>query len=152
MSNPAGLTDLTMPEKIERLFDLRISSSGAQITMQLGNERMNVDYEAWLKLRDSIEQLIVAECRKAEQKPVGDAIEIDVPLETMQFALSKVRAQPKTIARRLLIPEWQVNKWLDGTADKYDLNIYIWRLKVLASLTRRYNWMLFLMRPENLPK
>lgn len=139
-------------EKVERLFDLRISSSGAQITMKLGGERMTVDYEAFLQLRQSIEQLIVSECRKAEQKPVGDAIEIDVPLETMQYVLSKIRMKPKTIAKRLLLPEWQVNVWFDGTADKYDLQVYIWRLKILASLTRRFNWMVFLLKPENLPK
>lgn len=87
----------------------------------------------------------------AKQEAVGDAIELDVPLETMQFVLSKIKAKPKTIAKRLLMQEWQVNVWFDGTADKYDLQVYIWRLKILASLTRRYNWAVFLLEPKNLP-
>lgn len=89
--------------------------------------------------------------QKAKQEPVGDAIEIDVPLETMQFVLAKVRLKPKTIAQRLLMQEWQVQRWIDGTADKYDLNIYMWRLKILASMSRRYNWAVFLLKPDNLP-
>lgn len=94
---------------------------------------------------------LVQLCRKAQQEPIGDAIEIDVPLETMQFVLSKIKMKPKTIAKRLLIEEWQVNVWFDGTADKHDLQIYMWRLKVLASLTHKYNWAIFLLKPDNLP-
>lgn len=90
--------------------------------------------------------------RAAQQEPIGDAIEIDVPLETMQYVLSKIKLKPKTIARRLLMQEWQVNVWFDGTADKHDLQVYMWRLKILASLTRRFNWAIFLLKPENLPK
>lgn len=88
---------------------------------------------------------------RAKQEPIGDAIEIDVPLETMQFVLSKIKLKPKTIAKRLLMQQWQVERWLDGKADQYDLNIYIWRLKVLASLTGRFNWAVFLLKPDNLP-
>jgi hypothetical protein len=89
--------------------------------------------------------------RAAQQEPIGDAIEIDVPLETMQFVLSKIKLKPKTIAKRLIMQEWQVQRWLDGSADKYDLNVYMWRLKLLASLTGRYNWAVFLLKPDNLP-
>lgn len=94
---------------------------------------------------------LMQEYRKAQQEAVGDAIEIDVPLETMQFVLSKIKLKPKTIAKRLIIQEWQVQRWLDGKADKYDLNVYMWRLKLLASLTGRYNWAVFLLKPDNLP-
>lgn len=90
--------------------------------------------------------------RKAQQEPIGDAIEIDVPLETMQFVLSKIKLKPKTLAKRLLMQQWQVERWLDGKADKYDLQVYIWRLKLLASLTGRFNWAVFLLKPDNLPK
>lgn len=99
------------------------------------------------------EQAITAilQYKQRHQEPIGDAIEVDVPLETMQFVLAKVKLQPKTIAKRLLMQEWQVQHWLDGAADQYDLQIYIWRLKVLASLTGRYNWAVFLLKPDNLP-
>lgn len=86
-----------------------------------------------------------------EQKPVGDAIEIDVPAKTMQFVMSKIKLKPKTIASRTLTPEWVVELWLNGKGDKYDLQVYIWKLKILASLTHRYNWAIFLLEPENLP-
>lgn len=88
---------------------------------------------------------------RLSNEPIGDAIEIDVPLKTMQFVLAKVKLQPKTIAKRLLMQEWQVQRWLDGTADQYDLQVYMWRLKILASLTGRYNWAVFLLKPDNLP-
>jgi hypothetical protein len=94
---------------------------------------------------------LIKSYRAAQQEPIGDAIEIDVPLETMDFVLSKIKMKPKTIAKRLLMEEWQVNVWFDGTADKHDLNIYMWRLKILASLTHKYNWAVFLLKPENLP-
>lgn len=48
-------------EKIENLFDLKISSSGADITIKLGGQQMTVDYEAFLELRQSIEALIAQE-------------------------------------------------------------------------------------------
>lgn len=146
------MKDLELYEKVERLFNLRISSSGADITITLGDQSMTVPYERFLELRQSIEQLVKLEAQKARQEPVGDAIEIKVPLETMQYVLSKIKLQPKTIARRLLMQQWQVERWLDGKADQYDLEVYIWRLKILASLTRRFNWMVFLLKPENLPK
>lgn len=93
----------------------------------------------------------ILQYKQRHQEPIGDAIEIDVPLETMQFVVSKIKLKPKTIAKRLIMQEWQVQRWLDGKADKYDLNIYIWRLKLLASLTGRYNWAVFLLKPDNLP-
>ncbi len=55
-------------ERIERLFDLRISSSGADIGIgfktsreRSGSDRTWVDYEEWLELRQSIESLIRTE-------------------------------------------------------------------------------------------
>ena len=55
-------------ERIEKLFDLRISSSGADIGIgfktsreRSGSDRTWVDYEEWLELRQSIESLIRAE-------------------------------------------------------------------------------------------
>lgn len=152
MSEPVNLRDLELYERVERLFNLKVSSSGADITITLGDQSMTVPYEAFLTLRQSIEQLILLETQIARQEPVGDAIEIKVPKETMLFVMSKIKLQPKTIARRVLVPEWLVEKWLNGSADNYDLEVHIWRLKVLASLTRRYNWMVFLLKPDNLPK
>lgn len=52
-------------EKIEDLFSLRISSSGADITIKLGGEQMTVDYEAFLTLRNSIESLITQTLKEA---------------------------------------------------------------------------------------
>lgn len=51
--------DKTLSENVEALFDLRISSSGADITIKLGEEQMTVPYEAFMRLRDSIESVIV---------------------------------------------------------------------------------------------
>ena len=55
-------------ERIEKLFDLRISSSGADIGIgfktsreRSGSDRTWVDYEEWLELRQSIESLIRTE-------------------------------------------------------------------------------------------
>ena len=146
------MNDLELYEKVEKLFNLRISSSGTDITISLGDQSMTVPYERFLELRQSIEQLVKLEAQKARQEPIGDAIEIKVPLATMQYVLSKIKLQPRTIAKRLLMQQWQVERWLDGNADQYDLEVYIWRLKILASLTRRFNWMVFLLKPENLPK
>lgn len=50
-----------MYEQVESLFDLRISSSGAMITISLGGESMTVDYEAFQILRDSILALFQTE-------------------------------------------------------------------------------------------
>lgn len=94
---------------------------------------------------------LMQEYRKAQQEPIGDAIEIVVAPETMQFVLSKINLKIKTIANRTLVPMWLVNKWGVGMADEADLEVYIWRLKILASLTGRYNWSVFLLKPENLP-
>jgi len=66
MSNQASEDELY--ERIERLFDLRISSSGADIGIgfktsreRSGSDRTWVDYEEWLELRQSIESLIRTE-------------------------------------------------------------------------------------------
>lgn len=97
--------------------------------------------------------LLRQEIQKARQEPVGDAIEIKVPLKTMQFVLSKIRMKPENIAKRLLLHDtYLIDKWTDGTADEYNLEIYMWRLKILASLTHKYNWAIFLMKPENIPE
>lgn len=87
-----------------------------------------------------------------EYKPIGDAIEIKVPIEVMQFVLSKIKMKPENIAKRVLEREELVNKWIDGSADEYDLEIQVWKLKVLASLSRRYNWTVFLLKAGNLNK
>lgn len=87
-----------------------------------------------------------------KQEAIGDAIEIKVPIEVMQFVLSKIRMKPKSIGRRILKSELLVNKWIDGSADEYDLELQIWELKILASLTHKYNWAVFLLEPANLIK
>jgi len=52
---------MELSERIESLFDLKISSSGNDITIKLGGEQMTVDYEAFLELRKSIERVVVSE-------------------------------------------------------------------------------------------
>lgn len=103
------------------------------------------------ELQTLIEQLIeareeIAE-RKGRQEPVGDAIELDVDREVMQFVMSKIKLKSKSIASRTLVNEELVDRWRDGTADKYDLNVHIWKLRLLASMTHKYNWTVFLSKP-----
>lgn len=98
----------------------------------------------------ALSTLIDRENKKAEQKPVGDAIEIKVAPETMKFVMSKIKLQLNTIAKRTLTPQWVVEKWSNGKGDQYDYEVYIWKLKILASLAH-FNWAVFLLKPENLP-
>jgi hypothetical protein len=51
--------DKTLSENVEALFDTKISSSGADITIKLGDEQVTVPYEVFSRLRDSIESVIV---------------------------------------------------------------------------------------------
>ena len=46
-------------EQVEKLFNLKISSSGNDITIKMANEQMTVPYEDFLLLRQSIENLVV---------------------------------------------------------------------------------------------
>lgn len=51
--------DREMYEEVEALFDLKISSSGADITIKMSGEQMTVPYEDFLLVRQGIEDLIV---------------------------------------------------------------------------------------------
>lgn len=135
-------------ELLEEYFVMRAARPTDDLAiLKLRNEAGSAEQE----LAQALLQLINNEKIAWEQKPVGDAIEIDVPAKTMQFVMSKIKLKPKTIASRTLTPEWVVELWLNGKGDKYDLQVYIWKLKILASLTHRYNWAIFLLKPENLP-
>lgn len=89
---------------------------------------------------------------EARQEPVGDAIEIDVAPETMKFVMDKIKLKNKTIAKRTLTPVWVIELWASGKGDKYDYQVYIWKLKILASLTKSYGWAIFLLEARSLPK
>lgn len=86
-----------------------------------------------------------AAIREAEQRPVGDAIEISVEPEVMRFVLARCKQSDKTIARRVLEPGWRIDDWRKNGGE-----IYIWKLKILASLTRRFSWSVFLLKSDNL--
>lgn len=103
--------------------------------------------KAFLEL---FEQYAKERVYEAEQKPVGDAIEVQVPKETMQAVMARINLKPKTIAGRVLEPEWRIEAWIDGTADEYDLEVVLWKLKILADLTGKFNWCAFLLKPDNL--
>lgn len=96
-------------------------------------------------IADQIMNLIIAYTESARQEPVGYGIEIKVNAQVMQHVMSKIKLNPKTIAKRTLVPKWLVEKWIDGSGDKYDYEVYMWKLKILASLTRRYGWAVFLI-------
>lgn len=82
----------------------------------------------------------------ARQEPVGDALEITIKPEVMKFVLDKIRASRKTISQRILEPEWVIHEWTETESQ-----VEIWKLKILAKMTRKFNWMVFLLQPENLP-
>lgn len=94
--------------------------------------------------------LLQTEFRRGEQKPVGAGLEIKVASETMQAVMARIKLKDKTIADRVLEPLWRIEKWRNGTGDKYDLEVEQWKLRILANLTRQYNWAVFLLRPDNL--
>lgn len=110
MSNQASEDELY--ERIERLFDLRISSSGADIGIgfktsreRSGSDRTWVDYEEWLELRQSIESLIrteklklLAEVREqAQSMPIHGGTDSCSPSKYVQAvsidALTKLEAE-----------------------------------------------------------
>lgn len=138
-------------EKVEGIFDLRVSSSGAQMGVLFEGmsevERMWIDGDIWIKQRQKIEKLI----REAEQRPVGDAIEIKVDPQVMKFIMSRIRLQPSTVAQRVLERSERAEAWAAATGDQYDYEIEMWKLKILAALTRRFNWSVFLLEASNLP-
>lgn len=51
--------DRELYEEVEALFNLKVSSSGAEITIKMSNEQMTVPYEDFMLLRQGIEDLIV---------------------------------------------------------------------------------------------
>lgn len=83
----------------------------------------------------------------AKQETIGDALEITVQPEVMKFVLDKIRASRKTISQRILEPEWSIHEWTETEG-----HVEIWKLRILAKMTRKYNWSIFLLKPENLPK
>ena len=95
----------------------------------------------------ALQALIARETQKARQEPAGDAIEVDVLPEVMRFVLSRCKQSDKTLASRILVAEHQIIDWRENGG-----LVEIWRLKVLASLTKKYNWAVFLLKPENLDK
>lgn len=80
----------------------------------------------------------------------GASLEIKVAPETMQAVMGRIKLKDKTIADRVLEPVWRIEAWREGTADTYDLEVEQWKLRILANLTRRFNWAVFLLKPENL--
>lgn len=140
--DPAKATPVNTSEQIDEILnDLAIAS----YYKGKGNKAIKLEEEVQ-SAKTQIEQLI----HKAKQEPVGDAIEIAVPAKTMQYVMSKIRLKDKTIADRVLEPLWRVERWRDGKGDKYDLEVYIWKLRILAHLTHRFNWSIFLLKPENI--
>lgn len=55
MSKP----DTKLYEEVEKLFDLKVSSSGADITITMSGQSITIPYEDFLLLRQSIEELVV---------------------------------------------------------------------------------------------
>lgn len=51
--------DREMYEQVEDLFDLKVSSSGADITIKMSGQQITVPYEDFMLLRQGIEDLIV---------------------------------------------------------------------------------------------
>lgn len=49
---------MALYENVESLFDLAVSSSGAEITIKLGGQQMTVPYEAFMELRQNIENMV----------------------------------------------------------------------------------------------
>lgn len=90
---------------------------------------------------------------KEEKNPnqnIGDALEVKVNPETMKFVISKIKLKNETIADRTLQPLWLIHSWISGKGDSYDYEVEIWVLRILAHLTRKYNWAIFLLEPENI--
>lgn len=137
-------------EKVESIFDLKVSSSGAQIGILFEGltevNRMWINADAWILQRRKIEKLV----REAEQKPIGDSIEIQVDPAVMKFVMDHIRMKPETVARRALAPESAGLIWSQGIGGPEFYELPMWKLKIIASLTRRFNWSIFLLESNNL--
>lgn len=137
-------------ERVEKIFDLKVNSSGAMIGVLFEGmtevERMWINSDVWIRQRQKIERLI----REAEQRPVGDAIEIKVDPAVMKFVMGHIRTKPETVARRVLAPESAGLIWSTGIGGPEYYELPMWKLKIIASLTRRFNWSIFLLEANNL--
>ena len=84
---PQTDSDTTLEEKIEKCFDLRISSSGADIGIKFGDEpefaRVWVKYENFLGVRHSLEALIGQERQKADTAARIDELKSWVDVDTV---------------------------------------------------------------------
>lgn len=78
---------------------------------------------------------------------MGNCLEIEVKPETMRYVLSLCKQTPKYIAMRVFESEWILEQWQKETH-----KIPQWKLMVIAQLTRKFNWAIFLLEPKNLPK
>ena len=102
------------------------------------------DYER----REAIRQVIVDDGGDGSDIAVkqilkhvqGDAIEIKVNPAVFGHVLSTLKQSRRTIAKRMLVPEWRLEDWAENGGE-----IEMWRLKIMGSLSRRYNWLVFLL-------
>lgn len=53
------MADRQLYEEVEALFDLKVSSSGADITIKMSGQQITVPYEDFALLRQRIEDLVV---------------------------------------------------------------------------------------------
>lgn len=76
-----------------------------------------------------------------EKQTVGAGICLEVNPKVMSKFIETCSASKKTIAKRILSSEWQIDEWC-----KKKEPIEIWKLKVMATFNRKYNWLVFLLK------
>lgn len=75
-----------------------------------------------------------------EKSLTGSDLELKVNHKVMRAFFDSCKASKKTIAKRVLASEYMLECWC-----KEDSDIELWRLKVLATFTRKYNWLVFFL-------
>jgi len=76
-----------MYEEVEALFDLKVSSSGADITIKMSGQQITVPYEDFMLLRQGIEDLIV---NYQSQRLAAEFEKLSMPHQMLQRHLCKM--------------------------------------------------------------
>jgi len=98
------------------------------------------------------QQMSYSEAKEAIKQLIQEAKGLEIKVEPLavKHVMSKIKLKDETIAKRTLQPVWLITKWRNGTGEEWDYLIEIWVLKLLASLTHKWNWSIFLLGPKNI--
>lgn len=77
---------------------------------------------------------------RLERLSVGDGLYHKTNHKVMKKFLESCRTSNKMIAKRLTIAEWQLEEWCKKTSE-----IELWKLRILATFSTKYNWLVFFL-------